>query len=113
MSGVIKGALVAAILAGSTVAATAPAQADRGTGALLAGIAGIAIGAAIASDHPHGRYRTEPIGYDAPPPATYAGYGYAPAYGYDRGYGYGYGYGWDRGRGYGDHGRGWGDGYRR
>ncbi|UAK25222.1 hypothetical protein [Sphingomonas nostoxanthinifaciens] len=114
MRGVIKGAVAAALLAGSTIAATAPAQADRGTGAIFAGIAGLAIGAAIASDHPH-RYYAEPVGYYAPPPApvVYGGYDYAPGYAYDyrdhggyRGDDYRGGNGWDRGRGYGGYDRG-------
>ena len=102
MSVVLKGALAAALLAGATVAATAPAQADRGSGAVIAGIAGLAIGAAIASDHRR-QYYEEPAGYYAPPPPVYygGGYEYAPVYAYDyRGY---YGY---RGDGYrGGYGR--------
>ena len=112
MTTVLKGIVAAALLAGSTVAATAPAQADRGGGAVIAGIAGLAIGAAIASDH-HRGYYSEPAGYYAPPPAYYGGgYAYAPAYAYAypdqygyRGYGRRDGYGWDRGRRYGDDGR--------
>lgn len=65
------------VLAGSvTVGAVAPAEAHVGAGgAIIAGLAGLGIGAAIASDHPHRYYGG---GYGG-------GYGYAPApveYGY-------------------------------
>jgi hypothetical protein len=117
MNMVFKGAVTAALLAGSTVAATAPAQADRGSTAVVAGIAGLAIGAAIASNNNNygGGYYQEPVGYYGAAPAYYGGgYGYAPSYGYAYGgnYGYGnnYGYrgnrGWSgRGRGHNDHDR--------
>jgi len=112
MTGIFKGAVAATLLAGSTLAAVAPAQADRGSGAVIAGIAGLAIGAAIASDHNRGYYGgysgyyAEPTYYAAP--AYYGGYGYAPSYAY--GYGNAYGYR-DGGRGRGDWGRGdWGRG---
>jgi hypothetical protein len=114
MSAVIKGAIAAALLAGGSLAGTAPAQAHDRTGtAIVAGIIGLGIGAAIASDH-HG-YRSDayygggydyaPSGYYAQSPAYYGGgysYGYVQpsygGYGYDRGY-YGHRHGdgrWDR-----------------
>jgi hypothetical protein len=108
MRAVIKGAVLAALLAGSSLAGTAPAQArDRhdGTGvAIAAGIIGLGIGAAIASDHRG--YEQADYGYDYAPSAYYAE---SPAY-YGGGYSYGYsrpyysgGYGYDRG--YRDHDR--------
>jgi len=110
MRAVIKGALAAALLAGSSLAGTAPAEARDHTGtAIIAGIIGLGVGAAIASsDHQdryygndgHGYNSGYGYGYDAP--ATYY---VAPAYSYgvtyDRGY-YGRGYG---GRGYDRHDR--------
>ena len=53
--------------------------------AVAAGIAGLAIGAALASNH---------NGYYAQPQPVY--YGQPAYYGYDRGYGYGYGRGYER-----------------
>ncbi len=102
MRSVGKALLAATLVVGTTVAATAPAQADRGSTAIVAGLVGV--GAAIASDH-HRGYYAEPVQYYAAP-AYYGGYGYdyAPAY-----YGsYGYSYGYDRGRHYG-HDRYWRD----
>ncbi|MBW8744786.1 MAG: hypothetical protein JF628_10650 [Sphingomonas sp.] len=91
MRAVIKGALAAALLAGSSLAGTAPAEARDHTGtAILAGIIGLGVGAAIASSDHHDRYYDNggydgSYGYDAPA-NVYA----APAYGYgvtyDRGY---------------------------
>jgi hypothetical protein len=124
MRAVIKGALAVALLAGSSLAGTAPAQARDHTGtAIAAGIIGLGIGAAIASaDHNDRYYGYDSYGYDAP--VNY----YAPAYPasgygvtYDRGY---YGRGsydrhdrhWDdRGRGFDrhDHDRGHWDHDRR
>ena len=133
MRAVIKGALAAALLAGSSLAGTAPAEARDHTGtAIAAGIIGLGIGAAIASsDHGDRYYGNAGYGYDD----SY-GYGYgaptnyyvAPAYGYgvtyERGY-YGRGYdrrydnrgwrdhdrhdrgGWDRDRDHRDHDRRW------
>ncbi len=80
MRSMLKGALTAALLAGSSLAATAPAEAhDRGGTAVIAGLIGLGIGAAIASDHHHRDrdrgYRT--YAYDSGPDH------YAPAYGYD------------------------------
>ena len=95
----LTAAMAAITLGGAVCATAAPAQAQRyhgggygghysgryyghgnnGGAAIAAGVVGLALGAAIASDHPH-YYR----GYYAPgyygPPA-YA-YGYAPGYGY-------------------------------
>lgn len=89
MRAVIKGALAAALLAGSSLAGTAPAEArDHSGTAVAAGIIGLGIGAAIASDH-HGRYYDDGgyYGYDAPV-SYYAGpaYGYGYDVRYDRGY---------------------------
>jgi hypothetical protein len=109
MRAVIKGAVLAALLAGSSLVGTAPAEAryrhDGSGAALAAGIIGLGIGAAIASDHrgyePAGYgYGYAPTGYYVESPAYYDG-GYS--YGYDRPY-YGGGYGYDRG--YRDHDRG-------
>jgi len=101
MRAVIKGALAAALLAGSSLAGTAPAEARDHTGtAILAGIIGLGVGAAIASSDHNDRYYSNDgyYGYDS-------GYYAAPAYSYgvtyDRGY-YGRNY---YGRGYDD--RGW------
>jgi len=110
MTGVFKGALAATLLAGSTMTAVAPAQADRGTGAVIAGIAGLAIGAAIASDHNRG-YNRSYSGYYAEPsyyaqPTYYGSYNYAQPYAYGYGDSYGYrGGGWDRRDGWRDHDR--------
>lgn len=126
MRGLFKGLIAATLVAGSTVAATAPAQADRGSTAVVAGLIGLGVGAAIASDHQRGYY-AEPVQYYGAPayyggPSYGYGYGYQPSY---YGYGASYGYGYDRGyrghdrrdrrhwrddrrggRGYGDHDRG-------
>jgi hypothetical protein len=102
MSTVFRSVIAAALLAGSSFAATVPAQAHDRTGvAIAAGILGLGVGAAIASDHHYPR-----SGYYDEAPA----YGYAPAYYapapvayYDDGGGYNYGYGggyYDGGRGY-------------
>lgn len=109
MNKVFKGAIAATLLAGSTIAATAPAQADRGTTAVVAGIAGLAIGAAIASNS-RATYYDEPAAYYAPAAPVYygGGYGYAPTYAYGGNYGY-RGGGYDRrdyGRRHGDHDNG-------
>lgn len=110
MRAVLKGALAATLLAGSTLAGTAPAQARDHTGvAIAAGIIGLGIGAAIASDH-HDRYDDRyysSYGYDSGP--SY--YSAAPAY-YGSSYSYYQqpvygGYGYDRG--YHRHHRDWND----
>ena len=120
MRAVMKGAIAASLLAGSCIAATAPAEAhDRTGAAIIAGIIGLGIGAAIASDH-HDRYDDRSYGYSSygydASPSYYAP---APAY-YGSTYSYGYyqqpvygGYGYDRGD-YSGH-RGWHDrrGYDR
>jgi len=84
MSAVFKGAIAAALLAGSSLAGTAPAQAHDRTGtAIIAGIIGLGVGAAIASsDHHSRRDYGYSYGYDRAP-TTY--YGSAPSY-----YSYGY-----------------------
>jgi hypothetical protein len=105
MRSVFKTIIAASALAATTVAVVQPAQARDRTGvAVAAGIIGLGVGAAIASDHRGydrgGYYYNEyPTGY------------YAPSYNYSYGYAqpYGYSYGYDYGRGYGyDHGRDWG-----
>jgi hypothetical protein len=103
MRAVIKGAIAAALLAGSSLAVTAPAEARDHTGtAIVAGIIGLGIGAAIASDHNDRYYDNAGYGYGYDAPVNY----YAvPAYGYgvtyDRGY-YGGGH-------YNRHDRRWDD----
>ena len=105
MRAVIKGALAAALLAGSSLAGTAPAEARDHTGtAILAGIIGLGVGAAIASSDHSDRYSNNSYyGYDS-------GYYAQPAYSYGVTYGSGY---YDRGyndrswRGYDRHDRGW------
>jgi len=105
MRAVIKGALAAALLAGSSLAGTAPAEARDHTGtAILAGIIGLGVGAAIASsDHQDRYYSNDGYGYGYDAPTNY----YAqPAYSYgvtyDRGY---YDRGYYGGRGYDRHDR--------
>lgn len=81
----VAGALAAMTLGGMA----APAEAHIGTGgAIIAGLAGLGIGAAIASDHPHHRY----YAYDAAPPPPPPAYGYGAPVAYEPGPGYGYGY---------------------
>ncbi len=105
-----KATIAAAALGGASLAAVQPAEAHDGGAAIVAGIIGLGVGAAIASSSNHHAYY-ERSGYQ---PAYGGGYydGYAPTYGvtYDRGWdhrgGYDRGYdrsGWDRN--YGD--RGW------
>lgn len=66
---------------------SAPAEAHVGTGiAIGAGLLGLGVGAAIASDHPHHHYYDD--GYYAPPPppapvAYYAPPPPPPAYSYE------------------------------
>jgi hypothetical protein len=119
MRTMIKAALAAATLATASLGAIQPAQARDDTGiAVAAGVIGLGLGAAIASDS--GGYTN--VGYYD---RGYYGGGYSPAYGYGGGYrqpAYGYGYdrgyrgrGWERGyrdRGYRDHGRHHRDGWR-
>ncbi|WP_445192100.1 hypothetical protein ACT009_16290 [Sphingomonas sp. Tas61C01] len=106
MTGLIKKAGLGIALAATAITAAAPADAQRwrggrhyhrgggnaAAGALLGGIVGLGVGAAIASSNRDRYY--DRGGYDR---GYYdrGGYGYAPpprAY-YDRGYGNGYGYG--------------------
>jgi hypothetical protein len=91
----MAGALTAATLGGMA----APAEAHIGAGgAIIAGLAGLGIGAAIASDHPHryygggygGGYAPSPVdyGYAPPPPPPPGPLGYyapppPPSYGYE------------------------------
>ncbi len=93
MNKIIAGGLAALTLAG-TLAASAPASAepyrghyyrhhDNSGAAIAAGIAGLAIGAAIAggSNHGYDRYASRPVYYyDGPPPAYYAGPTYYSRY---------------------------------
>src|SRR5689334_13145899 len=118
MRGVIKSLVAAAVLAGGTLTVAAPAEAryhHRGNGdaALVAGIVGLGVGAAIASDRGYDRsyyaYDSGPAYYQ---PAYYGGYsydyGYAPVYygGYRHDYGRRYHRGYYN-RGY----RNWGGHY--
>ncbi|HWI85688.1 MAG TPA: hypothetical protein VNT42_05105 [Sphingomonas sp.] len=95
MGAVFKGVIASAFLAGSSLAVTAPAHAgDRTATAIIAGIIGLGVGAAIASDNHRDRY--ESYGYDAGPTGYYTaqpyyGYGYQQPY-YSGGYGYERGY---------------------
>ena len=104
----ITSAVAAALLLGGSLTAIQPAEAHDRTGvAVVAGLVGLGIGAAIVSGHSHPtrvQYDEAPFpppppsyGYDAPPPEQ--GY-YAPpppppgyGYGYSRSSNYGYGYG--------------------
>jgi hypothetical protein len=69
-----KIAAASGIVAASTFGVIQPAAAHADPGvAVAAGILGLGVGAAIASDHPHYRRHY----YYAPPPPPYYGY-YAP-----------------------------------
>jgi len=108
MSAVLKGAIAAALIAGSSLAGTAPAEAHDQTGiAIAAGIIGLGLGAAIAASDHHDRYN-DGYRYDN---GSVGYYETAPAYGYSYGYSQPYysGYGYDRG--YYRHDRRW-DGWR-
>ena len=73
----ILAVVTVATLAAGTIGMAAPAQARVSTGtAVAAGILGLGVGAAIASDHPHRRYYND--GYYAPPPPPPAPVYYAP-----------------------------------
>jgi hypothetical protein len=85
MKKILTGALASLTVAGA-LAAAAPASArtyhhhDNSGAAVAAGIAGLAIGAALASGHDgyydrpyYGSYYGAPAYYSAPPPAYYAG----------------------------------------
>lgn len=118
MTGLIKKVVLGTALAASTFAATAPAEAqyrgyrgyrhhgrgDAAGAAILGGILGLGVGAAIASNNNRDRYYDRGYYYDAPPRVVYRERYYeAPPRviyrdryyrdyrGYDRGYGY-YGY---------------------
>ncbi|WP_157217201.1 hypothetical protein [Flavisphingomonas formosensis] len=77
---VVAGALVA--LLGVGTVAPAEAHGDAGA-AVVAGLVGAGLGAAIASDHPHRHYYYE--GYAPPPPPRVVYYAPPPppAYAYD------------------------------
>ena len=113
----LKALIAASALGAASIAAVQPAEARDHTGAaVVAGIIGLGVGAAIASSADHHRYDDRGY-YDAGYQPYGYGYGYgAPVVVYDRGYGYGQPYyadrgGWDHGRGYD---RGYRDyGYRR
>ncbi len=80
MKKILTGALAAltlggVVLGGATAASARDWDHRGGDGAaVVAGIAGLAIGAALASDHRG--YAPAPVYYNAPPPAYYEG----PAY---------------------------------
>jgi hypothetical protein len=129
MTTLFKKASLALVLGASVLTAASPAEAqrygggyrgrDNGGTAVVAGIAGLAIGAALASNGDRGRYYDrgydDRIIYDAPyyydgGPLYRPGYGgYYEQRGYYRDDRRGY-YGYDR-RG-GDRGRGYNHGYR-
>ncbi|MBA2933292.1 hypothetical protein HZF05_04210 [Sphingomonas sp. CGMCC 1.13654] len=72
----ILAVVTAATLVAGTIGMAAPAEARVSTGtAVVAGILGLGVGAAITSDHPH-RYYND--GYYAPPPPPPAPVYYAP-----------------------------------
>jgi hypothetical protein len=82
MKKILTGALAALTLGGVVLGGASEASAHGWGGpgpgaAVAAGIAGLAIGAAIASNQP--AYGPAPVYYAAPPPAYYAGPAY---YGY-------------------------------
>jgi hypothetical protein len=124
MNGLVKKAGLGIALAATALTASAPADAQRyrhyrggrggdvAAGALLGGIVGLGLGAAIANND-RGRYYDRGYYYDAPPTVVYRERYYSPPPrviyrdryyprgGYDRprgyygspyGYGYGYGY---------------------
>lgn len=114
MNKLAKIGIVSAVLAATSLTAVTPAAArDNGGVAVVAGIIGLGLGAAIASDHPHYRqtqyyYDRTPQPYYSQPQYGYGGqpYGYGqqqyaqPQYGYGNSYAYGSGYARDRGYGY-------------
>lgn len=89
MRKILTGA-VAALTIGGALAASVPASAqdhryyrhdhDNAGAAVAAGIAGLAVGAAIAGDHP--AYGPAPYYYAAPPPGYYVGPSYYSYYGH-------------------------------
>ena len=97
MTGLMKKARLGIAVAATVLTAAAPADAQRyryrnynrggdvAAGALLGGIVGLGVGAAIANSN-RGRYYDRGYYYAAPPPPPRRYY-------YARGYGYGYGYG--------------------
>jgi hypothetical protein len=96
MKTILGKAVLGLALGASALTVSAPAQAQRwhgggyryhgggAGGAIVAGLAGVAVGAAIASDHPRYYYDD---GYYGPPAPAYYGYpGYYGYYGYPRYY---------------------------
>ncbi len=112
-------AAIAAITFGGAVAASAqPAEArdyrrhrdrdnDAAAAAIVAGVAGLAIGAALGSSSRNRSYYGG--GYYDP---RYSGYGYGHGYGYAPSYGYAPRYGYGYAPSYGYSSRGYGYGYR-
>jgi hypothetical protein len=85
MKKIITGALAALTLGGVVLGGASEASARGwgwGPGAAIAGITGLAVGAAIASDHPY--YSPAPVYYGGPPPAYYDGPVYYGYYGHCR-----------------------------
>jgi len=77
MTKIGKAAAAAALVATSSLGLIQPAAAHADGGdAVIAGIVGLGLGVAIASDHPHHYHRY----YYAPPPPVY--YAPPPPYGY-------------------------------
>jgi hypothetical protein len=73
----LKRLSVAAGAAAMLLAASAPAQAHDDAGvAIAAGLLGLGIGAAIASNHHHHRHYYDEDGYYAPPPPPTYSYEY-------------------------------------
>jgi hypothetical protein len=96
MRSVFKTIIAASALAATSVAVVQPAQARDNTGvAVAAGIIGLGVGAALASDH-----RGYNRGYGGGYYNDYPAYNYPSSYGYYAP-AYSYGYGYDRGRGWG------------
>lgn len=99
MKTIIKSGLAAMTAAASLVAAAEPASAhewgdgyygyqhDNSTGAaIVGGVIGLALGAALASSGNHSGYYSSGYGY-APSYGGYGGYSSYPGYGYGNGYG--------------------------
>lgn len=96
MNKLAKIGIASSVLAATSLTAVTPAAARDDTGvAIAAGIIGLGLGAAIASDQPHYRqsqyyYDQTPRTYYHPPQNYGYGYGYGNAYAYGSGYGNGY-----------------------
>ena len=99
MNKLAKIGIASSVLAATSLTAVTPAAARDHTGvAIAAGIIGLGLGAAIASDQPHYRqsqyyYDQTPRTYYHPPQNYGDGYGYGSGYGYGNAYAYGSGYG--------------------